>query len=342
MRAYEFLFEDIWSDVVANWVNTGIDLLTVEANVNKFKQLKNKNLLSGIEKDIQFWKNKPFAQFVAFIDANAAKLDATKGAKRAKIKASTDEIVLDDTEKWLVVVPLSTEASQKLGTGTTWCTSTRTENNRFDQYTLDNLTTLIYIISKTTNEKYAIRFQNKNGDVVECRDKENKDITNKFQEFTGFSMPQLVAQCICMTNKKWQKFIGTINQRKLKKALRIPEEAYKYARDVIKGRWLEGEAVIASDPRYAFAYAITVIKGRFPEGEEAIAGNPRYAYHYAINVIKGRWPEGEKAIASDPELAYNYAKYVIKGRFPEGEKAIASRPYLANDYKEFLKSIGEK
>ncbi len=332
MRAYEFLFEDIWSDVVANWVNTGIDLLTVEANVNKFKQLKNKNLLSGIEKDIQFWKNKPFAQFVAFIDANAAKLDATKGAIRAKIKQSSDEIVLDDTPDWLVVVPLSMAASQKLGSGTNWCTSTRSENNYFDQHTLDNLTTLIYIISKTTNEKYAIRFQNKTGKVVECRDKNNSGIGHEFQEITGIDAYQLITQC--RANKKWQEFIRSIEQRKIEKILQTGDVAivFDYAKNFIKGRWPEGEAVIASNPKWAYCYATDVIKGRWPEGEAVISSDPRWADLYATDVIKGRWPEGEKAIASDPMLAYQYAYGVINGRFPEGEAVIASNPQWAYKY----------
>ena len=315
MRAYKFLFEDIWSDVVANWVHTGIVLLTVKNNVNKFKQLKNKNLIGGIEKDIQYWKNKPFDQFVAFIDANAAKLDTTKGAKRAKIKASTDEIVLDDTPDWLVVVPLSMAASQKLGTGTTWCTSTRSENNAFDKFTLDNLTSLIYIISKTTDEKYAIRFENNTGDMVECRNKNNSGIGSEFQVFTGFTPQRLITQC--MANKKWQEFIGTIKQRKMEKALQSPYAAYNYATDVIKGR--------------------------FPEGEKLFASDPFWAYKYAKDVMQGRWPEVENLIASDPKWAYYYAVYVIKGRWPEAEKAIAIEPnWWAPAYKKFLQSIGEE
>ncbi len=332
MRAYEFLFEDIWSDVVANWVNTGIDLLTVEANVNKFKQLKNKNLIDGIEKDIQFWKNKPFAQFVAFIDANAAKLDATKGAKRAKIKASTDEIVLDDTDKWLVVVPLSKQASQKLGTGTTWCTSTRSDDNRFDIYTSDDLTSMIYIISKTTDEKYAIRFENNTGKVVECRDKDNFDIGAEFQKIIGFTPQRLITQC--RANKKWQEFIKPIEQRKMEKILQNgdPKWAYYYATNVIKGRWPEVENLIASDPYWAVYYAKDVIQGQWHEGESVIASSPKWAYFYAKYIIQGRWHEGEKAIASDFLWAYYYAEYVIKGRFPEGEEAIAGNPELAYKY----------
>lgn len=73
-------------------------------------------------------------------------------------------------------------------------------------------------------------------------------------------------------------------------------QAYKYAANVVKGRWLEGEPIIAKDAYISIFYAKNVIGGRFLEGEKAIAKNGQYAYFYAENVIKGRWPEGEEAI----------------------------------------------
>jgi hypothetical protein len=57
---------------------------------------------------------------------------------------------------------------------------------------------------------------------------------------------------------------------------------------------------VIRDPWTALYYATKLIKGRFPEGEAAIATSPgcaAYAVDYAINVIKGRWPEAEEAIA---------------------------------------------
>ena len=109
-----------------------------------------------------------------------------------------------------------------------------------------------------------------------------------------------------------------------------PEFAYEYARDVIDGRFLEGEpAIVNSD--YAYDYANDVIGGRWPEGEPAIAKDAYNAYYYAVQVIGGRWPEAEPAIAKSPSDAYKYARDVIKGRFPEGEPAIVNSDY-ADDY----------
>jgi predicted Zn-dependent protease len=56
--------------------------------------------------------------------------------------------------------------------------------------------------------------------------------------------------------------------------------AYFYAKDIVNGRWPEGEEAISKDPRYADKYAKDVVKGRWPEGEGAISKNPEYADAY--------------------------------------------------------------
>jgi hypothetical protein len=93
---------------------------------------------------------------------------------------------------------------------------------------------------------------------------------------------------------------------------RIPKLAYYYSRDVIKGRWPEGEEAIKKDPQWAYYYSRNVIKGRWKEGEEAIKKDPLWAYHYSLNVIKGRWPEGEEAIKQDKYVlnCYNTFKRI--------------------------------
>ena len=111
--------------------------------------------------------------------------------------------------------------------------------------------------------------------------------------------------------------------------------SYRYARDVLEGRFIEGESIISQDAYYSYYYALDVIQGRWPEGEKVIAQDAQYSYHYALNVIKGRFPECEKAIAQNAEYSYYYAKDAIKGRWPEGESAIAKNSkysyYYAKD-----------
>lgn len=117
-----------------------------------------------------------------------------------------------------------------------------------------------------------------------------------------------------------------------------PENAYKYAREVIKGLWPTlGEAGIAQDARYAYCYAANVIGRRFELGEPAIAQDAGCAYLYAREVIKDRWPLGEAAIAQDSRWAYYYACELVEGRFPEGEDAIAQDAYWASSYYNHFK-----
>ena len=111
-----------------------------------------------------------------------------------------------------------------------------------------------------------------------------------------------------------------------------PAIAYNYAKDIVKSRFPEGETVIAKNYQASYNYALNILKGRFPEGEAAIGSNPEHSRLYALNVIKGRFPQGEAAIAKNPGLIYEYAKDIIGGRFPEGEAKIATDPGYAYHY----------
>ena len=105
--------------------------------------------------------------------------------------------------------------------------------------------------------------------------------------------------------------------------LTCPLNAYRYARDVVNGRWPEGEATIAKDPRSAHYYARDFIKGRFPEAEATIAKSPRSAYDYAKYVIKGRFPEAEQRISKDPDYSIFYLEL-----FPQAKLEWAMNGWL--------------
>ena len=96
-----------------------------------------------------------------------------------------------------------------------------------------------------------------------------------------------------------------------------PEYSYKYAKEVIQGRWEEAEESIISNPEYAYLYAKEIIKGRWEEAEESIISNPEYACIYAKEIIKGRWEEAEESIASDPYFVCLYYRYVVEEKLPE-------------------------
>ena len=152
--------------------------------------------------------------------------------------------------------------------------------------------------------------------------------------------------------------------------IRDPSAAYWYARNVLKGRFPEGEAAIAKEPETAALYADKVVKGRWPEGEAAIATDPDCKSWYARS-LRGHDPAGyeefqlehgdwvpdkvaeaatsrdkeatgnfrqpDEQDVTDPYSAFFYAYYVINGRFPAGEAAIASSKRYAAEYSTWLK-----
>ena len=117
-----------------------------------------------------------------------------------------------------------------------------------------------------------------------------------------------------------------------------PEYAYKYAMYAIKGKWLQGEDAIYTDPTVATAYVIHVLgKKRCRRLEKLIWDDPINAFNYAMHVIGGRWRKAEPYIASS-DMALYYATHIMKGRFPQGESNIAlqgwrARPYISSVLK---------
>jgi len=78
---------------------------------------------------------------------------------------------------------------------------------------------------------------------------------------------------------------------------RASEWMYWYAKNVIRGRWLEAEGIICQSAEWATWYAGYVIKGRWLEAEEVIVKDAELADWYACNVIRGRWPDDEEVMS---------------------------------------------
>ena len=58
---------------------------------------------------------------------------------------------------------------------------------------------------------------------------------------------------------------------------------YLYARDIVRRRKIENEALIAKNAWVSYYYARDVIKGRFELGEEAIAKVPEVSLKYLLD-----------------------------------------------------------
>lgn len=114
--------------------------------------------------------------------------------------------------------------------------------------------------------------------------------------------------------------------------------------------WPEAERRIVESPWWSYMYAKMVLKGPFLDGEATIANSGQYAYRYAWFVINGRFIQGEQAISQDPRASFFYAQRVIGGRFVLGEATILrtekepgappSALSLADEYRKWCIKIG--
>ena len=296
MRAKEFLIEG-YKEVTQKYASAGADPAKVSNAITAFKEIVNKNQVSGNERNIDWWgKNKSFDEFSNFV--NSIDLARTKTQVTRK-KVVGNSINLIDNDKWLVVIPLDKEASCFHGKNSNWCT-TKTNEKHFEEYFGKGIT-LIYCLNKKTGGMWAIAAAKEGMELFDQKDRKLTEA--QFKQQTGMDPTKLVTLAT--------KHENPIQKSRIKVAMKDPVSAYEYAQDVIGGRWPEAEKVIASDPVSAFLYAQDVIGGRWPEAEKVIASNPESAYYYAKDVIGGRWPEGEKVIASAPNSAYLYAQDVI-------------------------------
>ena len=90
------------------------------------------------------------------------------------------------------------------------------------------------------------------------------------------------------------------------------------------------------DAKQAYFHALRVVKGRYENGESIIAQSSLYALLYAKNVLKGRFEAGEPRIAVNAFRSLEYARDVLKGRFELGEPVIKREFAFWNDYQKML------
>lgn len=137
------LLESPFSDAQKSWETAGATADEVELFVDKFKMLKNRNVLKGEEADIGKWIKKGFDEFKKFIEEKEAHV--TKAVNRKEKLHDVDKVFENDD--LMIVVPKSYEASCKYGAGTKWCTSAGSTRAHWDSHA-DMGVRLFYIISK--------------------------------------------------------------------------------------------------------------------------------------------------------------------------------------------------
>jgi predicted chitinase len=151
MRVTEFIAEG-YKEVAQKYINSGVPAEDVQRAIAAFKELVNKNQVSGTERNIDWWGKKSFSEFTQFV--NSIDPSRTKRQlKRGKIPGKS--ITLVDNDTWLVIVPLDKDASCFYGKNTDWCTAKRAPGH-FEQHFYQDESILIYCINKQSGAKWAI------------------------------------------------------------------------------------------------------------------------------------------------------------------------------------------
>lgn len=107
-----------------------------------------------------------------------------KSSKKGKKDLSNQYDVILDNDDYLIAVPLSYEASKKLGQGTKWCVAAKETDNHFVSYT--KVGTLYYVIDKVrTNPNFPLykfayyrKFVDSYGNVFNAPDSNIGNITD--------------------------------------------------------------------------------------------------------------------------------------------------------------------
>lgn len=172
----------------------------VTKRLAQFKDLSQRNILKPEEKDLTRWIKSGWSAFNDFVSQAVNRKSGNEQKKAVK----GDSIRVHETDEWLVVIPLTKDASCFYGKDTQWCTAATRTMNHFDSYFNDTGITIFYFINKKDGEKYAAAL---NGENIECFDERDNAIhVSEFSAITGVKPSQLerwqVAHSSTMNNSR--------------------------------------------------------------------------------------------------------------------------------------------
>lgn len=333
----------------------------VKSNIEIFKRISSR-ISDPEKKDINYWRKQGYENFVNFIDEVNSK--DSKRKRISRIKAASDQILtVKKTDRSHLFFPLSKEASCFYGSGTPWCISTRDGKNYFYEYTVKQQYAICFLIYD--DNVYALVFDPKTFNIVECQDKNNNNTfpPNEFFKLSSVNQAMLMEfvhdnyDTIFSNLKKFEKNNDQKDKTKFIHDTKKRIEMYldgDYGRNItrirddlvsIKRMFSENEQYISifkkhfepliiKDAQLSYYYANDVLGHPFNAGESIIATDALYSCYYASHTLKGRFKKGEPAIAQSPRQSYEYAVQALKGRFEKGEPAIAKDALQSRKYAE--------
>lgn len=139
-----------------------------------YLRAKKRGIIKGAEADLGHFKSIYSLQYFVNNDLDYSSiLNRTRKEFNKAVQAAKDEIeVLYEDEKWYVISPHTYEASVYWGSGTKWCTSSKSNFEQFESY--NDCGCLVIFINKLNGEKY----QYSGAYDCEFKDKNNKQVAS--------------------------------------------------------------------------------------------------------------------------------------------------------------------
>lgn len=139
------------------------------------------NLIKGFHQHAQRLQMRDINQYKTLVDLNTVISPLIKASEEKvamKLKQEEGSHKLYEDKNWLLIIPLTHEASCKYGANTKWCVASRDTSGHFKNYTKEGL--LVYLIDKTSNNKFAFYHEYPIGGRVEIYNPVDNDISDYY------------------------------------------------------------------------------------------------------------------------------------------------------------------
>lgn len=162
----------------------------VDSMIAKYRDLVNRNQVSGNERNIDWWGKQGWDAFSTFVNG----FEFSRSKTQIKRGSGENYLVLAKNDDWTAYLPLDKAASVKLGKGSDWCT-TKPNHQYFESYYYRRNIILVYAVNNSTGDMVACSMTpTDTGFDISCFDKKDNDIgPNVFEQVCGFSTRSLVA-----------------------------------------------------------------------------------------------------------------------------------------------------
>ena len=272
--------------------------------LKNFHELKNRRVFKD-SRDIRTYKSP--GDLYKTLEKYKEKGDETSDITKRLEKAGDGFSVAVRGPDYVWYKITKPEAACALGSGTSWCTVHRKYS---EHYLADGP---LYMLYKNGKPVAQVHFESE-----QFMDMYDNELYKSIGNITRFKVAQYLTELNHLASatleylpSEYLHALSADNPKLLRIVKTEPDLAYEYAKEVVGGRWPEGEDIIATDPAKSILYAGNVLDDRFPKGEDTILKSLSGGWMgaYARNVFEGgNWGDAERVLleAGNVDEVFNY------------------------------------